>query len=173
MQYEQIFLELLIKCVYANTRSISYIPSSTYHGYLELDFNSTMPQLPRYLNTSGPDALYIDSDSYNYYAPTAFNPNDYPIGRFADEFGFHSMPSLQAWETEAPPTDFYLESPVVVHHNRHYAGNPSASDYDQSLAGIEQMVAAVEIWYPTPNLVDPVANFRCVEGQLCYVAIVY
>ena len=88
-QYQQIFEELLIKCVYANTRSISYIPSSTYNGYLSLDFKSVRPQTPRYDNTSGPNYIYSDTDAYNYDAPTLFAMDTYPIGRFADEFGFH------------------------------------------------------------------------------------
>lgn len=33
----------------------------TYHGYLSLDFNSVRPQIPRYLNTSGPNAIYTDT----------------------------------------------------------------------------------------------------------------
>lgn len=33
----------------------------TYHGYLSLDFDSVRPQIPRYLNSSGPDAIYSDT----------------------------------------------------------------------------------------------------------------
>ena len=159
LEYEQIFLELLIKCVYANTRSISYMPSSTYHGYLSLDFNRTMPQIPRWDNTSGPNAIYANSDYYNYDASVAFDLDTYPIGRFADEFGFHSMPFLQSWQSEAPPSDWYLESPTVVHHNRHYPFGVTGSDEQLSLAGIEEMVTAVNLWYPTPKISDPIANF--------------
>jgi beta-mannosidase len=158
-QYEQIFLEVLIKCVYANTRSISYMPSSTYHGYLSLDFDRVMPQLPRYLNTSGPNYLYSNTDYYNYDSSQAFNLSAYPIGRLANEFGFHSMSSLQSWEAEAPPSDLYLQSPTVVYHNRHYPFGASGSNEQLSLAGIQEMVTAVNLWYPTPNLNDPIANF--------------
>ena len=158
-QYEQIFLELLIKCVYANTRSISYMPSSTYNGYLSLDFNRVKPQIPRYDNTSDPNYLYANSDYYNYDATQAFNLSSYPIARFADEFGFHSMPSLQSWQSEAPPSDWYLESPTVVHHNRHYPFGASGSNEDLSRAGIEEMVTGVKLWYPTPSLPNSIANF--------------
>jgi len=160
-QYRQIQEELLIKCVYANSHSISYIPSSTYNGYLSLNFSSVEPQLPRYDNRSNPEALYLDSDYYNYDASIAFNLSTYPIGRFADEFGFISMPSLPSWQDVAPPADLYMESPTVIHHNRHLgSGLPAnATLAEQSLAGIEQMITAIKMWYPTPHLSDPVANF--------------
>ncbi|KXL49914.1 glycoside hydrolase family 2 protein [Acidomyces richmondensis BFW] len=160
LQYQLVFEEILIKCVYANTRSISYIPSSTYNGYLRLDFNSTRPQLPRYENRSSTEAIYSDTDYYNYDATQAFNLSSYPIGRFANEFGFHSMPSLQSWETEVTPDQFYLTSPAVVHHNRHYPfGISNKTITERSLAGIAEMTDAVRLWYPTPQLSSPAANF--------------
>ena len=162
-QYEQIFLELLIKCVYANTRSISYIPSSTYNGCLSFDFDHVIPQKPRYDNTSGPNHIYANSDYYNYDTSQAFNLSSYPIGRFANEIGFESMSSLQSWQAEAPASDWYLESPTVVHHNRHYPFGSTRSDEELSKAGIQEMVTGVELWYPTPNLQDSIANFTYVS----------
>lgn len=157
-EYEQIFLNVLIHAVYSNTRSISYMPSSTYHGYLSLDFDREMPQIPRYLNTSGPNYLYSNADYYNNDASQAFNFSSYPIGRLTNEFGFHSMSSLQSWQAEAPTSDLYLESPTVVYHNRHTAGL-SGTPEQQSLAGIDEMVTAVKLWYPTPSQQDSIANF--------------
>lgn len=145
--------------MYANTRSISYIPSSTYHGYLSLDFDSDRPQLARYKNTTGPDYLYANSDYYNYDARTAFDIKNYPIGRFATEFGFISLSNLQTWETAAPPEDLYVESPTVVHHNRHAVGPDSHPVEENRLTGLGEMTKAVPMWYPTPHLSDPVANF--------------
>lgn len=156
-EYEQIFLDVLIHAVYSNTRSISYMPSSTYHGYLSLDFDREMPQIPRYLNTSGPDYIYSNADFYDYDTSKAFNLSNYPIGRLTNEFGFHSMSSLQSWQAMAPTSDLYLESPTVVYHNRHTAGEGTMEQ--QSLVGIEQMVTAVKIYYPTPNQQDSIANF--------------
>ncbi|KAJ7432158.1 family 2 glycoside hydrolase [Mycena latifolia] len=158
-QYEQIFTQLLIKCVYANSRSIRYIPSSTYHGYFNLDFDSVMPQKPRYLNTSGPDALYTDTDAYNYFAPTLFDITSYPIGRFADEFGFHSMPSMLTWAGAAPPDQLFYASETVINHNRHYPFGASGDADALSLAGIAEMTAAVQMYLPVPNKRDSLANF--------------
>ncbi|KAJ6598177.1 family 2 glycoside hydrolase [Mycena vulgaris] len=158
-QYEQIFEELLIKCVYANSRSISYIPSSTYHGYLNLDFTSVKPQTPRYLNTSGPDALYTDTDAYNYFAPTLFDITSYPVGRFANEFGFHSMPSALTWAGVAAPDQMFYESKTVINHNRHIPFGATGDERALSLAGIAEMTAAVRMYLPAPNKRDALANF--------------
>ncbi|GAP92753.2 putative glycoside hydrolase family 2 protein [Rosellinia necatrix] len=157
--YERVFTELLIKCVYANTRSISYIPSSTYHGYLDLDFDSVQPQTPRYTNQSGADDIYANTDVYNYDGSQAFNFTQMPVGRFATEFGFISMPSLESWRGAIPESDLALESASVVHHNRHTPFGASGDPADLSRAGIAEMAAASRLWYPAPSLGDPVANF--------------
>ncbi|KAL9107192.1 MAG: hypothetical protein Q9227_007892 [Pyrenula ochraceoflavens] len=157
--YQRIFEESLIKCVYANSRSISYIPSSTYNGYLSLDFSSSRPQTPRYNNKSSPGALYSDTDNYNYDATQAFNLSSYPIGRFADEFGFISMPSLQSWQEALPADQLFVESAGVLHHNRHYPFGASGNDTILSAQGISQMTDAVKLWYPIPSLSDSTANF--------------
>ncbi|KAI8625034.1 glycoside hydrolase family 2 protein [Xylariaceae sp. FL1651] len=158
--YEKVFTELLIKCVYANTRSISYIPSSTYHGYLNLDFDSVQPQTPRYLNQSSPDDIYANTDYYNYDASQAFDLSKIPVGRFATEFGFLSMPSVQSWRDAIPEDQFSIDSPEVVHHNRHTPFGASGGLDVLSRLGIADMTRAVELWYPIPALSDPVANFN-------------
>ncbi|OKL55987.1 hypothetical protein UA08_08773 [Talaromyces atroroseus] len=155
--YEQIQEELLIQAVYANTRSISYIPSSTYQGFLELNFSSSMPELPRYDNTSGPNFLYADTDFYNYDTYEAFDVNSYPIGRFATEFGFQSMPSIYSWQQVVPQDQLSFFSDIVIHRNRHYGGGNTTRE--QSISGLQQMTTAVEAWYPVPNMADPIANF--------------
>ncbi|KAI3320317.1 glycoside hydrolase family 2 protein [Xylariaceae sp. AK1471] len=157
--YEKISIESLIKCVYANTRSISYIPSSTYHGYLSLNFTSVRPQTPRYLNQSSPDDIYANTDVYNYDASQAFNFTQLPVGRFATEFGFISMPSVQSWREAIPEDQFSIDSPGVVHHNRHLPFGADGDPDQLSRAGIADMTKGVELWLPIPALADPVANF--------------
>ncbi|KAJ7098504.1 family 2 glycoside hydrolase [Mycena belliarum] len=158
-EYEQIFTQLLPKCVYANSRSISYIPSSTYHGYLSLDFDAVQPQKPRYTVTSGPDALYADTDAYNYYAPSLFDITSYPVGRFADEFGFHSMPSALTWAGAAPPDQQFYESETVVNHNRHVPFGATGDAAALSRMGIAEMTDAVRLYLPAPDKRDAGANF--------------
>ena len=64
-QYEQLFLNILLPIVYANSKSISYIPSSTTNGYLELNFSLAEPMIERYNNkTLG--SVYGDTGQYLY-----------------------------------------------------------------------------------------------------------
>ena len=59
-EYEQLFLDTLLPVVYANSKSISYIPSSTTNGYVELDFSRPVPMIERYDNkTEG--SIYGDT----------------------------------------------------------------------------------------------------------------
>ena len=59
-QYEQLFLDTLLPIVYANSKSISYIPSSTTNGYLELNFSSSERMIERY-NNKTPGSVYGDT----------------------------------------------------------------------------------------------------------------
>src|ERR1039458_9027061 len=103
-EYEELFLKMLLPAVYGNTKSISYIPSSTTNGYLTLNFSLPIPMIERY-NNKTPGSIYGDTDHYDYDSTVAFNLSSYPVGRFANEFGFHSMPSLQTWQQALIPED--------------------------------------------------------------------
>lgn len=59
-QYEQLFLDTIINIVYANSKSISYIPSSTTNGYLDLNFSLPKPMTERY-NNKTPGSVYGDT----------------------------------------------------------------------------------------------------------------
>lgn len=59
-QYEQLFLDTLLPIVYANSKSISYIPSSTTNGFLELNFSLPKPMIERY-NNKTPGSVYGDT----------------------------------------------------------------------------------------------------------------
>lgn len=64
-EYEQLFLDVLLPAVYGNSHSISYIPSSTTNGYLELDYSLPIPMIERYNNLT-PGYIYGDTDHYDY-----------------------------------------------------------------------------------------------------------
>jgi beta-mannosidase len=105
--------------------------------------------------------LYLhNADAYSDDATTAFDMNSYPIGRFADEFGLISMPSLESWREVIPEDQLSFDSEQVLHRNRHYPFGASGSDDDLSRAGIAVMTKGVQLWYPQPAKTDPVANFR-------------
>lgn len=108
-EYETLFLDTILPVVYGNSKSISYIPSSTTNGYLELNFSLAIPMIERYNNLT-PGSIYGDTDHYDYDSTVAFNLSSYPVGRFANEFGFHSMPSLQTWEPVLDYQDLHFNS---------------------------------------------------------------
>lgn len=158
-QYEQLFLHTLLPIVYGNSKSISYIPSSTTNGYLELNFSLPEPMIERY-NNKTPGSVYGDTDYYNYDSSIAFNYSSYPVGRFANEFGYHSMPSLQTWQQALSPADLYFNSTTIVLRNHHNPpGGLNTSNFANSSEGMGQMTIAAERWYPVPNKIDSVANF--------------
>ncbi|THW70649.1 glycoside hydrolase family 2 protein [Aureobasidium pullulans] len=49
-EYEKLFLDTLLPVVFGNSRSISYAPSSTSNGWLELNFSNPIPIVERYNN---------------------------------------------------------------------------------------------------------------------------
>ncbi|RDL42374.1 (Trans)glycosidase [Venustampulla echinocandica] len=158
-EYEQLFLGVLAPAVFQNSKSISYIPSSTTNGYLELNFSSPIPIIQRYDNVTA-GSIYGDTDHYNYHSDVAFNLSSYPVGRFANEFGFQSMPSLQTWQQAVLPEDLNFNSSTIILRNHHYpAGGPFTDNFHNSSLGMGEMTIAAELYYPVPNIADSVANF--------------
>ena len=167
-QYEQLFLDVLVPVVFGNSRSISYMPSSTNNGYLYLNFSQPIPIVERYNNlTDG--SIYGDTDHYNYNASEAFNLTSYPVGRFANEFGFHSMPSLQTWQQAVSPADLYFSSSTIVLRNHHYPSSSlNTSNFYNASLGMGEMTWAAELYYPTPNKTESLTNFSawCLTTQI-------
>lgn len=166
-EYEKLFLTTLFPAVFENSRSISYAPSSTSNGFISLNFTSAPYFQERYQNVSG--GIYGETDYYNYNSLVAFNTSAYPIGRFSNEFGYHSMPSLQTWRDYIPDDQFEFNSTYVVLRNRHYPpGSLNTSNYYNTSLGMGEMTLAAQRWYPTPDKADNVANFSawCWTTQL-------
>lgn len=158
-EYEELFLDVLLPAVYGNSKSISYIPSSTTNGYLVLNFSLPMPMIERYNNLT-PGSIYGDTDHYDYDSVVAFNLSSYPVGRFANEFGFHSMPSLQTWQQAVPADELYFNSSTIQLRNHHYpAGGTFTNNFANSSKGMGEMTIASELYYPVPYHSDPIANF--------------
>lgn len=167
-EYEKLFISLILPLVYENSRSISYMPSSTNNGYLYVNLSAPVPMAERYDNvTSG--HYYSDTDHYNYDSSVAFDYGSYPVGRFANEFGYHSMPSLQTWRQAVDVKDLHFNSSTVVLRNHHYPpGDTSTHNFKNSSMGMGEMTVAVERYYPIPHKDDSVANFSawCHATQL-------
>ncbi|KAH1395714.1 hypothetical protein KXW65_009110 [Aspergillus fumigatus] len=167
-EYEKLYISLILPLVYENTRSITYSPSSTTEGYLYVNLSAPVPMAERYSNTT-PGSYYGDTDYYNYDTSVSFDYNHYPVGRFANEFGFHSMPSLQTWQQAVDPEDLQFNSSVVVLRNHHYtAGGLFTDNFKNSSKGMGEMTMGVEAYYPIPSKSDSVANFSawCHATQL-------
>lgn len=158
-EYETLFINTLLPAVYGNSRSITYIPSSTTNGYLTLNYSNSIPIVQRYDNlTVG--SIYGDTDHYNYAASQAFDVTTYPQGRFANEFGFHSMPSVDTWRSVLPEDEMSFNSTTILLRNHHYpAGGLFTDNFANSTKGMGEMTVAAQLYYPVPNKTDPMTNF--------------
>ncbi|KAL9059873.1 MAG: hypothetical protein Q9162_000943 [Coniocarpon cinnabarinum] len=158
-EYQLLFLDTIVPQVFGNTRSISYAPSSTSNGYISLDHNTPPYFIERYENLDE-GSIYGETDYYNYDPTVAFDFASYPVGRFSNEFGYHSMPSIQSWQEVLDPSQWYFNSSVITLRNHHYPpGDTNTTNYYNGSLGLGEMTRAVEEWYPTPNKSDSVANF--------------
>ncbi|KAI5369123.1 putative glycoside hydrolase, family 2, immunoglobulin-like beta-sandwich, beta-mannosidase [Septoria linicola] len=160
-EYETLFLHTILPAVYENSKSISYQPSSTSNGWLSLNHSAPANEImiQRYNNkTAG--AVYGETDYYNYDSSYLGNTSSYPIGRFSNEFGYHSMPSVQSWRQQISESDLQFNSTTILLRNQHNPpGNLDISNLTDSEVGQGQMTLAIENWYPVPNKTDPIGNF--------------
>ncbi|PHH68889.1 hypothetical protein CDD83_5892 [Cordyceps sp. RAO-2017] len=99
-EYEALFLGVLLPAVHGNSRSITYTPSSCGNGPQSVGPSAVVQ---RYDNVTA-GHVYGCTDYYDYDDGRAFDLDAYPVGRFANEFGFHSMPGAATWR-EALPRD--------------------------------------------------------------------
>lgn len=158
-EYVTLFQDFLQKIVTEETRSVVYTDCSTTKGALSLD-----PYILRF-NNGTPGSIYGNGERYNYDASQAFNYSTFPVTRFVNEFGYHSMPSFYSWEEVlTSPEDFSFNSTVVMSRDHH----PPAGNLDfpnpNAPVGQAQMTQAVELWLPTPNTPDGNQTF----AQWCY-----
>ncbi|QYT06250.1 Beta-mannosidase [Trichoderma simmonsii] len=166
-QYENLFITTLFNVLAANSHSISYSPCSANNGWLEIDLDLPVPIVERYYNTTS-GHIYGDTDFYNYDTSVSFDTSAYPVGRFANEFGFISMPSIQTWQQAVDPDELSFNSTTVILRNHHYPAGGLTRNIHNSTLGQVEMTLAVERYYPTPDKTDPVANFSswCHATQL-------
>lgn len=158
-QYEKLFIETLAPVVFGNSKSISYTPSSTSNGWVKLNFSSPEPIVERYYNLT-PGSIYGETDFYNYDPAVLGNDSAYPIGRFSNEFGYHSMPSIHSWRQQISEDMLSFNSSVVFLRDHHFPpGGLNTSNYVNSSYGQAEMTEAVQMWYPVPSKTDPIANF--------------
>ncbi|CAH7666060.1 glycoside hydrolase superfamily [Phakopsora pachyrhizi] len=163
-EYDYLYNHVIRDVLLENTRSLSYLPSSTTQGYFTLD-----PYVSRYYNST-PGEIYGDQENYNYDTSRSFNVATYPVARFVNEFGFHSMPSIYTWDRVLKsPQDYDFNSSVIRAHNKHNPEGPLKYPFgaDDSQG---QLTTGVTRWYPTPNMTG---NSRDLLAQWAYSTQVF
>ncbi|KAI0370038.1 glycoside hydrolase [Pilatotrama ljubarskyi] len=163
-EFQTLFGEYLHDIVEDEESSVAYTDCSTTSGVLSLD-----PYEIRY-NNKTPGFIYGNGERYNYDASQAFNYSTYPVSRFMNEFGFHSLPSFFSWEEVLEsPDDFSFNSTVVASRDHHPPAGSLAFPNPNAPQGQGQMTTAVELWLPTPNTTDSNQTF----AQWCWSTQVF
>ncbi|KAL6303534.1 glycoside hydrolase [Sparassis latifolia] len=158
-EYIYLFQDLLYNITYEEESSVPYTDCSTTNGVLSLD-----PYVLRFENKT-PGYIYGNTERYNYDASQAFNYSTYPVARFVNEFGFHSMPSFYSWEEALlNAEDYAFNSTVVVSRDHHPPANGLTWPNPNAPQGQGQMTMGVELWLPTPYTTDANQTF----AQWCW-----
>ncbi|KAF9449648.1 glycoside hydrolase family 2 protein [Macrolepiota fuliginosa MF-IS2] len=165
-EYVALFQDFLQPIVTSETRSVPYTDCSTTTGVLSLD-----PYQLRLRNAT-PGDIYGNGERYNYDASVAFDYSTFPVIRFMNEFGFHSMPSFYTWEEVlTSSSDFSFNSTVVMSRDHHPPAGNLAFPNPNAPQGQGQMTMAVEDWLPRP--VDSLSNPNQTFAQWCYSTQVF
>ncbi|KII92211.1 glycoside hydrolase family 2 protein [Plicaturopsis crispa FD-325 SS-3] len=163
-EFEKLYKDFLHDIVVSETHSVAYTDCSTTNGVLSLD-----PYVLRYANAT-PGEIYGNTERYNYDASQAFNLSTFPVSRFVNEFGFHSMPSIYSWaEVLEHPEDYSFNSSAVAARDHHPAAGNLSYPNPNAPAGQFQMTSAVELWLPTPSTNDSYSTF----AQWCWSTQVF
>ncbi|KIJ51534.1 glycoside hydrolase family 2 protein [Sphaerobolus stellatus SS14] len=163
-EYVFLFQDFLHDAVLSQTSSIAYTDCSTTSGYLSLD-----PYILRFKNGTSGD-IYGNSERYNYDASQAFTYSSFPVSRYVNEFGFHSMPSFYSWEEVLEsPSDFNFNSTVVMSRDHHPPAGDLTFPNPNAPQGQQQMSSAVQFWLPTPGTSDSNQTF----AQWCWSTQVF
>ncbi|KAF8069887.1 glycoside hydrolase family 2 protein [Lyophyllum atratum] len=163
-EFVTLFQHFLHDIVVSETHSVPYTDCSTTKGVLSLD-----PYVLRFDNgTQG--NIYGNAERYNYDASVAFDYSTFPVSRFMNEFGFHSMPSFYSWEEVlTSPEDFSFNSTVVMSREHHPPAGSLAFPNPNAPEGQRELTVAVELWLPTPGTTDTNQTF----AQWCYSTQVF
>lgn len=167
-QYEKIQLDTILPIVWENSRSVSFTPASTTNGYLSINHEKSPHWVERY-NNSTQGEIYGNKELYNYDPTQSFNISVYPRGRFVNEFGYHSMPSIHTWRQVLNESSMEFNSSMVLAHNRHYPPRQPERNYTLGMKGMGEMTMAIQQWLPIPDKEDKVENF----AAWCYATQVF
>ena len=162
-EYETLFLDTIRPILAQISQGITVITSSTTSGY-----QTAQPYTPRYNNKTIGE-YYGDLELYNYDTLQAFNRSTYPIGRFVNEFGFHSCPSIYSWSEVIPESELFFNSTYITSRNHHPHASSLAFPNPNAPQGQAQITNAIETYYPAVTLEDSKAAF----AQQCWLSQVF
>ncbi|KAK0546000.1 hypothetical protein OC845_004813 [Tilletia horrida] len=153
-QYELLFDDLLRKEVDTHHPSSAYIPSSTTTGGT-FPHGPAGPYVPRYRDFKSGD-IHGDGEHYNYDARQALNTSTYPLSRFVNEFGMHSMADVLSFdEIAVDGQDYSFNSTIARSRSKH--SPPGNLTYPWPASdGQAQMSDGVSLYFPIPaRTTDP------------------
>jgi beta-mannosidase len=153
--YKDDYIKLYIDTIEPELRkvtdSVIFLSSSPTNGKESVQ--------EHYLASNPQDPLYGDVHFYNYLV-NSLEPETYPIPRFASEFGYQSLPDVDAWMTATDNlTDLDPDSNFMEHRQHHPIGNAentllisyqltlnkSIDDYYKTYIFYSQIVQAMSI----------------------------
>lgn len=117
--YQKIFHDLLPEVISQLHSNIAYWPSSPLQALTENEDQHSHP-----LSTTG-DVHYWGV----WHGTEPFHNYNKKVGRFMSEYGFQSFPEEKSVYSYAEEEDMWLESEVMLSHQRSPAGNPLIKKY--------------------------------------------
>ncbi|KAH8696012.1 glycoside hydrolase superfamily [Talaromyces proteolyticus] len=138
--------ETIWPLVYQNTRSLSWLQSSSSLGYISYN-PETGVWIPRYGNNS---PYYGPAENYNlkWQDGSLFNNSQIPATRFAVEFGALSYDSLEGYRTILPDSEIRPNGSGLM-----------ARCYDGGSTTYADLLGGIQRYYIYPNLTDPIKQF--------------
>jgi len=79
------------------------------------------------------------------------------------------MPSFETWESSVAAEDLTFNSTTILLRNHHDpASSPAENNFANSTKGMGEMTIAAQLYYPTPDKTDSIANFSawCLTTQI-------
>jgi beta-mannosidase len=155
-QFKKDYIKLYVDTIGAEVLRIlpnaTFITSSPTNGAKSVEDD--------YVSNNPGDPLYGDVHFYDY-SSDSWSPSTFPIPRFASEYGYQSMPSIESWLTATDSLDdLRPDSAFLMYRQRHPDGNqqnldligqqlplpdPSSENYAEALVYFSQIHQAQAI----------------------------
>ena len=180
--YIRLYIDTIVQMVRQEDPARTALSTSPSNGRLTGTEEGWIPEDPG-------DPLYGDIHHYDYVNDN-WDPNIYPVPRFASEYGFQAFPSYETMVHYSEPQDRNFYSEYVEHIQHHGDGNPQLESQLSSKvdlptteqlateAGFKEFLFLVEIYQARSlrvetehylrqtTAVDPVSGYGMTRGAL-------